>query len=337
MALTGEVYSNKEIWAAVAPETTVGTYAITTVQLIDIVDVPVIKTNMTDIKDVKFGDYRVTKSDNVFRSQYGTIKEITFTCRYDATIGQIIIENLVGVAVGSAPDSIDIAYNYSGGAETYYGATGSGNLNSLAFVLHSPRADNNCVVPGCMVKSVKIYGDSRTDGGILYMDVVMQSSCVIPANKADSEITTKTAFSNSPRTIWDLCGTLQTHTVNANIVGFNKIEINVDNNLKFFGINDDGARQAMVRGIDNIAASIMLGVKNDESTVGYPNAFRSESEYAIAIYDTDDFATSTFGVAAPYTKIDDDPSLVSVEEAAFIDVLFKCYTGASGNLIQIIP
>jgi len=332
MALDTGFYALTQFEVAVQAETTLGTANVTTMQLVNIDGYP--SVNFDCIRDfpVRTGAGRTFKKLDAFVNDAGTIKEVSFTAFYDQTTAPIFISNVMGVAVDTSPAAYEIVYNYTG-PECKDGDTDTDDTGALTVALVSPEGSNTIILPGCFVSNFKMYADTGTDGGRFKMDVTLKTA--YQPTTAQAAPGSMAAYPVTYRTIYDLQGASGVSTLNGNDVVLNKIEVEVNNNVKFFGFDSTGDPQVMARGMPEMECMGLVGVKYDANTAALLASFDEEDiEF---LFHNNAWASATFGFKGDYGQITESLAPADVEGCAFVDVPLKFGASTSGNVLAIVP
>jgi hypothetical protein len=337
MAIDTGLYSPTQIYLGYVAETTLGTAKLTTagsetLQLINITGLPTINREANRDLAIRSTAGRVAKKEQIYVNQKGAVKEISFTCRYDQTVAANLLENCLGVAVGASPASYDIAGSYTS-AETKWGDTDTDFTGAITFTLIQPETGDTEVYPGCFVKSFRMYADVASEGGLFNLDIVVQTRGNI-AQIADITSWTQTALKTTYRTIHDMSTKV---SVGGSDVVMNSIDLTIDNQVKFFGVGTDGVPSQIGRGIPEILATGIIGMKYDLLTAPFLISCLDENDIAVEISNNATWASATFGVKGAYGQISDSFDLDDVEGGTFVNVPLQFLGTTSGDVIQIVP
>jgi len=392
MAIDTGMYAMQQFRVALAPEATLGTANVTTMQLINIDGYPSVSRNVERMIDIRHGVGTTAKKADAYVDQYGKEKSFSFSGYVDSsivvtsgtltngiwyqiilfvagddfsnigasnvtgcvfkstgttptvwtnssklqplTIGMMLLENVIGNLVGSAPISYDIAYNYTG-VECKHGDTDTDLTGAMTLALISPEGNNSIIQPGCFVKSLKLSADVGSEGGRFKFDAELVSRH--NSNTAQAAPSSMVAYPTTIyRTIYNLKGASYTAEIATNEVVLNKIELTINNNLKFFGFGQYGIPEAIGRGLPSMDVNGIFGIKYDANTAGLIAKQYDENDISIAI-STGTWSSSVFGILGNYGQIADNFDPGEVEGGAFIDLPIKFLAHTSGNVIQIVP
>ena len=300
-------------------------------QEINLTDIPSITYDTDRFLDVRHGAGRTAKKADAFVEQFGKAKRISFSCLYDQTIAPILISNAMAVAVGTSPESYDIAYNYTG-VECAHGDTDTDNTGALTFAYCDPEGSNSIIFPGCFVDRLRIYATSGDNGGRFMIDCEVVTRHNVSTGQAAPG--TRTAYPTTYRTIHDMAARQQ---VDGSDIDMYKVDIEILSNVKFAGFGASGIPSVIARGIPEIAVNGVIGIKHDANTAGLKAKQLTENDIVIELSNNATWASATFGLMGSYAQISSDFDVTNVEDGAFIDLPVKFLAHTSGDLIQIVP
>ena len=391
MAIDTGMYAMPQFRVALAPETTLGTINMTTMQLINIDGYPSVSRDIERMLNERTGVGTTAKKADAYVNEYGKEHTISFTGYVDSsvvvtsgtltnnmwyqivefvagddfgnvgagsnatgvvfkstgttpttwtnssklqplTVGMLLLENCIGALVGSSPISYDIPYNFTT-VECAHGDTDTDNTGALTLALISPEGSNTLLQGGCFVRSVRLYADVGSEGGRFKFDAELVSKHWPLRSQAAP--TSMVAYPSSTyRTIYDLATTQKIQS--ADMV-FNKVEIAINNNLKFFGFGASGNPQTTGRGFPEMEVTGLFGIKYDATSVALIPFQYSENDITIELSNHATWASATFGLKASYAQISEDFDPGEIEGGAFIDLPIKFLASTSGDVIQIVP
>jgi hypothetical protein len=337
MAKDKGMYALTQFKVAVINETTLGTANTTSMQLVNIDGYPSVNRGTERFLDLRHGDGTVAKNSDVYISQYGKVKEISFTALYDQTLADIFIENCIGRAEtaavpGVSPAYYGIPYNYTG-VECATGDADTDYTGAMTVALISPEGSHTEIFPGCFTDQIKIYADAASDGGRLKMDVTLKTRHNISFDQAAP--TGLVAYPSTYRTIHDLA---TTQKILSNDVVINKFELTINSQVKFYGCGANGIPDTIGRGIPEMIVTGVFGIKYDANTAGLIGDINDENTIDIVLSNSaawDD--TVTFGLKGDNAQISDNFNPADVEGGAFIDLPVKFLASTTGNVFEIVP
>ena len=333
MAIDTGMYALTEFLAAIKAETTLGTANVTSMQYINI-DAPLAPTRNPELfTDVRSGAGRTPKAADVHASGKGKEKTIPFSGQYDTTIAPMLIENCMGLIVGSTPASFDIAYNWTG-VECKHGDTDTDNTGALTLANICPEGNNSEIYPGCFTDELKMSADTANDGGRFHYDASLKTRYNI--STAQAAPTTPSAYSSTYRTIYELQGASAVCQFGGADVVLESVELNLKSNVQFYGYGVDGIPDVIGRGLPEFEVTGVFGMKFDANTVGANVKYIAGTTVIVAMHDAA-WASATFGWLGNYAKITADVNEEEVKSGAFVKIPVKFMAHTSGDVIQIVP
>lgn len=332
MAIDTETYALTEFRMAVKPETTLGTANTTTMQLLNLSEIPQPPLTDIDIREQMSGQGRTMKKADHYISDKGSERTFTISGPLDTTIGELFVENVIAIATATLPASVDIAYNYTP-PSLVHGDTDADNCSALTFAWISGQADSAIILPGCVIESLTITADESAEGGRLHYTANVKSGYTPSYDQSDP--TSMTAASSTFLYFGDMDTKRQ---FGGNDVLSDYLELNINNPTVFKGsqgTNNDP--EQIIRGIPRIEASGVIGVKYDANIEPLYESYKSGTDVVLEFSNNDTWtAATTLGVKASYCRLKRDFSWGSAEAGAWLRIPFDCMAHTSGDLIQII-
>ena len=330
-------YSNMQWRLAVLAETAVGTAKVASMHLID-VDAPVtISENPFRKDDPRTGVGRTIKASDVFVTEKGQIKEISFSGRADKTTFPILAENCMGAA--EATGTIDIPFNFTGTAFEP-GDVSADNLDTLTFALVQPETDLAIIFPGCIVSELSMTMDRSTNGGR------MEFSCTAQTRHNPDPDATDPTFANSNvvystyYSMWEFGSATGQTQINdgdaADDIILAGYSLTINSNPKFDGLGLNGIPEIYNRGVPIIDVTGSCQVKWDANTHPYRQDYADGSTFDFYFTDNTTLASATVGFRCQYAKLTGDLNLTDVDDSAFIDIPFRASASTSGSILQLI-
>lgn len=331
MAVDTETYSQSEFRMAVKPETTLGTANTTTMQLLNLTEVPMPPLTDIDVREQMSGVGRTMKKADHYITDKGVERTFTISGPLDTTIAEMFMENVIAIATSTSPLSVDIAYNWAP-PSLVHGDSDTDNCSGLTFAWISGQADAATILPGCVIESFIIVFDEALEGGRGHYTAVVKSGYTPTYDQTDPA--SMVAASGTFLFFGDMDTTRQ---FGGNDVLSDYLEINI-NNPTFYrgsqGSNNDP--QQIIRGIPRIEASGIIGVKYDAVTEPFFETYKDGTDVVLEFSNHATWASATtLGVMASYCRL--KPSDWGPTEAgAWLRIPFDCMAHTSGDVIQII-
>ena len=336
MAIDTGMYAPTQFQLSLLPETDLGTLNRTSMHKVNLLGIPSLTRPSVKDYSIKHGVGQVANKNNIYVSEEGEIKEISFTALYDQTIAPILISNCMGVAVGTSPASYDIPYNFTT-VECKDGDSDNDSTGALTVCFINPETDYSETFISCFVDSFKMYADAGDDGGRLKMDVTLKTK----HNSDHGYPTSDPTYANSDlpyttfRTIYDLATKQSIGGVDIVMSGF---ELTLNSQVKFYGYIANGEPATIGRGFPEFLVTGSFKVKHDSNTV--PIFFSKgydENDIAVEISNHATWASASFGIKGSFGQITEDINIEEVEGGAFFNIPLKFLGDTSGDVIQIVP
>ncbi len=331
MAIDTETYAQTEFRMAVKAETTLGTANTTTMQLLNLTEVPMPPLTNIDVREQMSGSGRTMKKADHFITDKGAERTFTISGPLDTTIAELFTENVIAIATDSSPASVDIAYNYTP-PSLVHGDTDNDNASCLTFAWLSGQADAAIILPGCVIENLNIVADESIEGGRLHYTAIVKSGYIPSYDQSDPS--SMVAASSTFLYFGDMDTTRQ---FGGNDVLSDYLELTINNPTFYRGSQGtDNDPEQIIRGIPRIEASGVVGVKYDaviepffESYVGGTDVVLEFSNHATWA------SATTLGVKASYCRLN-PPDWGPAEAGAWLRIPFDCMAHTSGDVIQII-
>ena len=276
MALDGAAFSPKEFGLAIQTESNIGTKVTSGMTRVNVDSVEMPGFNLTQVLDARSGSSgRVADADDAFTSDKGTVKEISFSGIFDATVAPILIQNVCASAESSDITTIAAAFTPD---ELQTGAS-SAVQKTFSLCVIAPTTNDgssdttrNMVFPGCVLTSLTVTGDMGDESGRLKFSATAQSGYAASYNHAAP--TVSAAYGSTYYSLATLSGA-KTIAGSANAV-IQSFSLNIENPASFVGQNDSsGNPDAIVRAIPEIVVTMDATVKYDDNTAGYMNTMKA--------------------------------------------------------------
>lgn len=329
----GAVYSEGQFQVAIKAETSLGGALVTSMQYINIdaiYDPP-----LAGVEDLvrKAGVGNTLKAVDHYRNIKGARKEFTLSGVADQTVLPMLISNVMTNAVGAAPASYDIPYNYVAPTLLDNGVF-SDDTGTFTVAWIPPQANKAKVYSGCVVTNLVIKGSALEDGGRVHFDATFSTGYTVSDNQASP--TTPTAYPTTFYYLYDMNTTRQIAGVD---VILNSFELTLENPAGFLG--SQGANsdpQEISRGTsgDGCSAKGTFNVVYDDNTDAL---FTTNGAGSNLVFEFSNHATwasaTTFGLMGSYGKIG-EPTFDHAESGSSINVPVTFAAHTSGDVLQLI-
>lgn len=334
MAIRNHSYTMSEWRLGVLAETTFGTPATASYQLLNIDGDVSVSTDLTQTLDPRSGVGRTLKTlDAKTFPRGGQLTTITASIVLDTTTSPILHNNALAIAAGTSPAgyALDSAYAPDGVA---FGDAGS-NIVSLGVVLFSPVADETRYFAGCELVNMTVTYDSATEGGRGHANLTFETR-FRPTFGLSAP--TVVAYTDTFRYLREF-DTLHKFGVKASQQDcvFNKVEYTISNPAVYVGFQGaNGDPEAMTRGIPEASVSGMFGLKYDANTANFWESQNAGNTMGFEISDHATWASATFGIRAEECIINSEVTPSQTDAGVFEEISWKATSDGAGDVFEVV-
>tara|TARA_A100001201_G_scaffold20323_3_gene22711 strand:+ start:5244 stop:6269 length:1026 start_codon:yes stop_codon:yes gene_type:complete len=339
MGLDAAAFSPKEFGLAIQAEATIGTQVTTGMTRVNVDSVEMPGFNLTQVMEARSGSSgRLSDADDVFVSDKGTVKEISFSGICDTVVLPLLIQNSLATAISSDVTTITSSYTP---AELENGeASGIQKTFTLAILAPTTTSDaspavatnRNMCFPGCTITSLSITGSMDDESGRLKFSATAQTGYQATYNQGS--VTVSTAYGGTFYSLATLSGAKTIAGATDSVV--QSFSLNIENPSFYSGQSDNnGNPDAIARAIPELNIGMDATVKYDDNTAGYMNAYKSGSNAATLLCNDSGLSQNgtTFGFEAANGRI----TSVGFNEAnaMMLDVSTKFVVSGSTDFFAI--
>ena len=292
MAISTASYSSSAFKIAIAEQDAFGTVTAAGGNAYHALDVDSISSpslNLNQAMDVRSGS-RVLQTTDFFHTKVGAISEISVSGTATTAALDMLLENMMGEAEGSASGVYSFLSNASAQSVGSGDSSQAGTLLSIAII--SPISNKDLGFKDCVVTSLSLSGDAGTEGGRIKFSATFKTGSAVDGTQATTVGAVDTAFTAAS----------ENYTMNSWTAGYRQITgvadlvmssfaLNLTNDANFLGLVSTGYETISRSG--EFSATLDATVKYD-STV--QNAFEN-------------FLDQTTGASAGATLLNNDSSL----------------------------
>ena len=303
MAISTSAYSPKEFQVLTAEQDAFGTIEASGGNAYHALDVDSISSpslNPTQVLDVRAGS-RVLQATDFFQDVKTSVKEISVSGTATTAALDMLLENIMGEAEGSASG----VYSFLSNKAVQQIGTGDGALvgTALSVVIKSAFGTNaDLSFKDCVVTSLTLNGDTGTEGGRIKFSATFQTGSTVE-DLTDAATTVDTAFTaaseNYLMSSW-------TDPVYRQIAGVNNLLLSsfalaLDNPATFHGATTNGYELCTRAG--EFSATLDTTVKYDDNTEDMFEVFNNQatgaSKGATILNDDSGLTDASFGISFP--------------------------------------
>tara|TARA_R100001015_G_C4635112_1_gene203524 strand:- start:7733 stop:8752 length:1020 start_codon:yes stop_codon:yes gene_type:complete len=196
MAINTAAFSPKQFQVFIAEQDAFGTIEAAggnAYHALDVDSIGMPSLNPTQVLDVRTGS-RVLQKEDFFQDVKGSVKEISVSGTATTNALDMLLENIMGEAEGSASGVYSFASN--AGVQSV-GKTDSSQAGTLlSVIISSPLSNSDLAFKDCVVTSLTLNGDVGTEGGRVKFSATMQTG-TLAEDLSDESISADTAFAAS--------------------------------------------------------------------------------------------------------------------------------------------
>lgn len=336
MAINTSAINPKEFGVYIAEETTVGTFATTGFQGVEVESISMPTFNDLRVMEQRSGsDGRVVNSGDLLRHEPGAVHEISISGVLTNENAPILLESAFGVEVSGNFIELASGYEHTSFA---FGAGTSGAHNTISVLLQGAADVNSTYkIPGVVITSLVLSANSQENGGRFMFEMTGQTRCTVSSAPATRVTAGLTDYSTNFVYLGDFT---QDMVVFDTEVILDQFSLNVENPVAFLGNNSSGYAgnpQQYMRGVPNLNVTSNCVVKFDENTNEFFNDSRNltvSSTNGLFLSDNATFGSATdFAINIPKAIIEE----VSYDEGDYLklNATLKMVDGGSGNLISV--
>ena len=329
MTLRADTYSPKEFRVSVGYEATSGTKDVDALVSMDIDSVGFPSLNPIQSLDVRSGSGQTAKLVDAFKTNKGTVKEITISGNAYHTSVLNLLTNLTGDT--TSPIQVNHAHT---GADIVRGTGSTADFSkTVTVVIESPGTDHDLIFSGCVVTAMSFSGDMGTEGGRIKYSATFKTGDV-PELSAGS-LNAATLYSAGTQR--DMTGwTITTLGGIADTV-MNSFTLNLEHDAHFLGFDTSGNPEVIGRGAEfsaTLDAQIVYNVDSEALINNYEAGAAFTTSGAIICGNDATIASQTlFGFHIATTALTN--VAYSEGDVMMLDSSWKALCLTSGHLIEI--
>jgi len=329
MTLRADTYSPKGFRVGVGFESTEGTKKVDALVSMDVDSVGFPTLNPVQVLDVRSGNGATAKLVDAFKSNKGTIKEISISGNAYHTSVLNLLTNLTGDT--SSP--VQVAYNHTGTDIAIGTGSVSDFTKTLTVVIESPATDQDLIFAGCVVTALSFSGDMGTEGGRIKYSATLKTGHV-PELSAGS-LNAATLYSAGTQR--DMTGWSITTLGGIADTVMSNFTLNLEHDAHFLGFDTNGNPEVIARGAEfsaNLDAQIVYNVDSEVFLNNYEAGAAFTTSGAIICGNNATIGSQTlFGFHIDTTALTN--AAYSEGDVMMIDTSWKALALASGHLIEI--
>ena len=336
MALLTTSYSSSAFKIAIAEQDIFGTITAAGGNNYHALDVDSISSpslNPQQALDVRSGS-RVLQTTDFFHTKVGAISEISVSGTATTAALDMLLENMMGEAEGSASGVYSFLSNASAQSVGSGSTSQAGTLLSIAMI--SPIAAMDLGFKDCVVTALSLSGDAGTEGGRIKFSATFKTGSAVDATQATAVGAVDTAFTaateNYTMNSWVAA---QRQFVGVPNLVMSSFSLNLSNEASFAGLISTGYETISRSG--EFSATLDATIKYDDKCQAFFENFMDQAtgvSEGITLLNNDSALTdANFGINIPASVITN----VAFNEQAMMmmDVSIKATGGGATALVEV--
>ena len=339
MAISTASYSSSAFKFAIAEQDAFGTVTAAGGNAYHALDVDSISSpslNLNQALDVRSGS-RVLQTTDFFHTKVGAIAEISVSGTATTNALDILLENIMGEAEGSASGVYSFLSNASAQSVGSGDSSQAGTLISIVMI--SPISAMDLGFKDCVVTALSLSGDAGTEGGRIKFSATFKTGSAVDATQTTSVGAVDTAFTAAS----------ENYTMNSWTAGYRELvgvadlvmssfTLNLTNDANFLGLVSTGFETISRAG--EFSATLDATVKYDDKVQAFFENFQDQvtgaSEGATLLNNDSSLTDGAFGISMPASVMTN----VAFNEQAMMmmDVSVKAIgagVGSSTALVEV--
>ena len=299
MAISVASYSSSAFKIAIAEQDAFGTIEAAGGNAYHALDVDSISSpslNLNQTMDVRSGS-RVLQTTDFFQTKVGAIAEISVSGTATTAALDMLLENMMSEAEGSASGVYSFLSNASAQSVGSGSSSQAGTL--LSVVMISPISAMDLGFKDCVVTALSLSGDAGTEGGRIKFSATFKTGSAVDATQTTSVGAVDTAFTAAS----------ENYTMNTWTAGYRQLvgvadlvmssfTLNLSNDANFLGLVSTGFETISRAG--EFSATLDATIKYDDKCQAFFENFQDQvtgaSEGATFLNNDSALTDANFGI-----------------------------------------
>ena len=337
MAINTAAFSPKQFQVLIAEQDAFGTIEAdggNPYHALDVDSVGTPSLNPTQVLDVRTGS-RVLQKEDFFQDVKTSVKEISVSGTATTNALDMLLENIMGEAEGSASGVYTFASN--AGVQSV-GKTDSSQAGTLlSVVIKSPLTDTDLSFKDCVVTSLTLNGDVGTEGGRVKFSATLQTGSVVE-DLSDESTTVDTSFGASENyfmSSWSDTSYRKIYGVDDLVMS--TFSLTLENPATFSGISSTGYE--VVSRAGEFSATLDVSVKYDVNTEPLMASFNNQTQdgstaaQATLLNNDSSLNDGAFGISIPKSFLTN--VAFNEGDVMMMDVSVKAVGDGSNALVEV--
>ena len=302
MAISTASYSSSAFKIAIAEQDAFGTITPSGGNAYHALDVDSISSpslNLNQVMDVRSGS-RVLQTTDFFHTKVGAIAEISVSGTATTNALDILLENMMGEAEGSASGVYSFLSNASAQSVGAGDSSQAGTLISISVI--SPISAMDLGFKDCVVTALSLSGEAGNEGGRIKFSATFKTGSAVDATQVTGVGAVDTAFTAAS----------ENYTMNSWTAGYRQLvgvadlvmssfTLNLTNDANFLGLVSTGFETISRAG--EFSATLDATVKYDDKVQAFFENFQDQvtgaSEGATLLNNDSSLTDGAFGISMP--------------------------------------
>ena len=337
MAINTAAFSPKQFQVLIAEQDAFGTieaHGGNAYHALDVDSVGTPSLNPTQVLDVRTGS-RVLQKEDFLQDVKTSVKEISVSGTATTNALDMLLENIMGEAEGSASGIYTFASN--AGVQSV-GKTDSSQAGTLlSVVIKSPLSNTDLSFKDCVVTSLILNGDVGTEGGRVKFSATLQTGSVVE-DLSDESTTVDTSFGASENyfmSSWSDTSYRKIYGVDDLVMS--TFSLTLENPATFSGISSTGYE--VVSRAGEFSAALDVSVKYDANTEPLMASFNNQTQdgstaaQATLLNNDNSLTDGAFGISIPKSFLTN--VAFNEGDVMMMDVSVKAVGDGSNALVEV--
>lgn len=337
MAINTAAFSPKQFQVFIAEQDAYGAIEAAggnAYHALDVDSIGMPSLNPTQVLDVRTGS-RVLQKEDFFQDVKGSVKEISVSGTATTNALDMLLENIMGEAEGSASGVYSFASN--AGVQSV-GKTDSSQAGTLlSVIISSPLSNSDLAFKDCVVTSLTLNGDVGTEGGRVKFSATMQTG-TLAEDLSDESISADEAFAASENyfiSSWSDTSYRKMYGVDDLVLS--TFSLTLENPASFSGLVSTGYE--IVSRAGEFSATLDATAKYDVNTEPLIASFNNQTQQAAtasqaSLLNNDSSLTDgAFGISMPKSVLTN--VAFNEGDVMMLDISVKAVGDSSNALVEV--
>ena len=337
MAINTAAFSPKQFQVLIAEQDAFGTIEAgggNAYHALDVDSVGTPSLNPTQVLDVRTGS-RVLQKEDFLQDVKTSVKEISVSGTATTNALDMLLENIMGEAEGSASGVYSFASN--AGVQSVGKSDSSQAGTLLSVVIKSPLTDTDLSFKDCVVTALTLNGDVGTEGGRIKFSATLQTGSLVE-DLSDASTTVDTSFGASENyfmSSWSDVAYRKIYGVDDLVMS--SFSLNLENPATFSGVSSTGYE--VVSRAGEFSATLDVSAKYDVNTEPLIASFNNQTQdgstaaQATILNDDGSLTDGAFGISIPKSFLTN--VAFNEGDVMMLDVSVKAVGDGSNVLVEV--